>query len=274
MTTIIKSDHPFYDPSNLIPYAELDDAIIRPLTLGILDFSNPETYAGTGVISINDQLKSLTVDRSAAIANTAFPALVNGMLNIPTTASPKITLPSTFKLAADCTRMLAILWVKAPKTGWAASGSLYSMIGVLDNVTTTAQWGLGLQNSSGTIANLKFWYPASATSAGELTSANVNALLDGQLHQLAMEWEVNGSAFTVTIYIDGAVLATASGTYAGSINVPVTSPTMARAGSSFVTTYAAGVYLGRPSLWNLSGSDVLTSDILGDDVDAAAGYLA
>lgn len=281
MTTEILSDVPFYDPSNLIPFIELDDSIIRNITLGLIDFSNPDSYSGSGAVSANAQFRSLTVDRSVATANTALGSVTNGMLGIPSTVtSPKMTLPNTYLLPANCKRFLSIFWLKAPLSGWAASGAGYSIIGVLNNTTTTAQWGFIMTNNAGTIAQASVVFPVSATSAGQIniTGSALAAILDGNLHQVAIEWSVNDTAHTyaVSVYLGGAVIATGSGAYSDStINVPATAPAIGRASGSFVTIYAPNVSIGRPSLWNLTGrADLRTANILADDVDAASGYLS
>lgn len=280
MTTAILSDVAFHDPDNLIPYAELDDAIVRSLTRGLLDFSNPDCYSGSGAIAAGTVMQSLTTDRGAATAATALGAVTNGLLGLPNTVSgPKLNLPDTFKLPATCKKFLAILWLKAPKTGWAASGSLYSLMGVLNNVTTTAQWGVSLTNNTGTIAQANVYVPVSDTSAGTAFTVNgsaLDSLLDGTLHQLALEWEVDAVAdtYTARLYRDGAQVGIGTGSFtAATITVPATAPCIGRAGSSFLTAFAPGVYVGRPSLWDLSGSGRSVANILADDADAAAGYL-
>lgn len=281
MTTEILSDVAFYDPNNLIPYVELDDAIIRPATLALIDFSNPDSYSGSGAIGVNTQFRSLTTDRSVSTASTALGAVINGMLNIPNTVtSPKLTLSNTYLLPANCKRYLSIVWLKAPLTGWAATGASYSIIGVLNNTTTTAQWGLTLTNSAGTIAQASVQFPVSASSAGQINiqGSGLSTILNGSLHQFAVEWSVNDVAHTyaVTVFLDGVTIATGSGAFTDSaINVPATAPSIGRASGSFVTTYAPNVYVGRPSLWNLTNrADLKTASLLADDVDAASGYLS
>jgi len=279
MAVDILSDVDFFDPDNLIPYAELDDAIVRGVTLALLDFSNPDCHSGSGAIGSAAVFQSLTVDRANATTANAFDAIVDGMLKMPpAVSSPKVNLPASFLLPSTCERFLVILWVKAPKTGWPGSGSLISLLAAMTNSTTTAQWGLGLQNNAGTISNIKAWFPGSATAATEVTVAGgaLDALLDSALHQLALQWEVNadGTTYTARLLLDGAQVGLATGAYAGSINVPALTPVLGRASSSFITTYADGVWLGRPSLWDLTDSELTVAEALQSDVDAAAGWLA
>jgi hypothetical protein len=281
MTTQILSDAAFYDPNNLIPYIELDDSIVRGATLALLDFSNGDCYTGSGAIAPGAQMLSLTNDRAVATAATALGAVTQGLLGIPSTvASPKLNLPNSFLLPSTCRRFLSIAWLKAPASGWAASGSTYSLIGVLNNTTTTAQWGITLTNSAGTIAKATVIFPISASSAGalDISASALATILDGNLHQLAVEWSVNDVAhtYTVNVYSGGVKIASGSGAYTdASIVVPATTPCIGRAGGSFITTYAPNVYIGRPSLWNLTGrDDLVVANILADDAEAAGGYLS
>src|SRR5690606_6138400 len=146
------------------------------VTLAMLDFSNPNCHDGSAIVN-GTVFNSLTTDGADATAANALDAVANGLLKMPPAVSgPKVNLPSSFILPADCEHFLAILWLKAPKTGHAGTGSIYSLLGVLNNTTTTAQWGFGLQNNAGTINNLKFYYPASASSAGEATISSASII--------------------------------------------------------------------------------------------------
>lgn len=281
MTTEIISDINFFDPDNLIPFVELDDAIIRNLTLGLLDFGNIDTVAVSGPVPLGTSFTSLTNDRASAVSATLLGTISNGMLPFPQTVTgPKLNLPASFKLPASTKRFLSILWLKAPQTGWAASGSSYSLGGVLNNTTTTAQWGYTMTNSSGTLGNFAVVFPISGTSAGSLplSGAALSGTFDGNLHQLAFEWAVNTSnnTYSVTVYRDGVIIGSSTGAFtAATINVPAAStPSLGQASGSFVGTYAPNVSLGRPSLWNLTGKTNSIASILQADRDAANGFLS
>jgi len=281
MTTEIISDVAFYDPNNLIPYAEKDEAIIRGVTKGLLDWSNPECYTG-GAVSNGTIFTSLTSDESMAEAKNSFDAPTDGMLKInPTVSGPKIDLPSTFLLPAECNRFLAIIWLKSVKSGHAggASNSQLVLIGALTNTSTTAQWGIGFQVFSGSVSHFRGWVPASDSSAVDVTTTDggvIDHVFDEALHQIALEWAADADAGTyrARLYADRVVVAEKTGTYSGSILVPSLTPAIGRPSGNFNATYADGVHVGRPSLWDLTGTDLTTDEIMEADWDAAQGYLA
>lgn len=282
MTIEIVSDVAFNDPLNLIPFVEKDEAIIRPLTKGMLDFSNPECYAGSGAVAVNTKFNSLTSDAAQATANSAFPAVAGGLLKFAG-SQPKVTLPDSFKLPNTTKKFLVILWVKLPASGWqTASGNVaQSLMSYASNTGNLAQWFLQLQTIqvSGLLESFRFGAPASGstTAIEALNYPDSLALCDGNLHQLACLFDgaaVAGSR-AVSIFVD-KVLKQSSPAVAwdGSFNTPAAIPTIGYQ-QAFQANYPAdGVYLGRPSLWNLTGSGKSVAEILAADWDAAQGFLS
>ncbi|WP_288080611.1 hypothetical protein [Pseudomonas sp.] len=282
MTIEIVSDVNFYDPENLIPYLENDEAIIRNVTKGMLDFSNEETYAGSGAIASGTTFKSLTVDASIATAGSAFPAMSNGMLKF-LGASPKVTLPSTFKLPTTTKRFMAIFWAKLPASGYQTGSSnvLQSLYGYAANTSTLCQWAAVLSTFqvSGARNLMQFYYPASGGSASNLalSDAESAALCNGELHQIALLFDGESVAGMrqAKIYVDKVVKASsAQNTWDGTLNSPATDAVLGYM-TAFQSSYTAdGLFLGRPSVWDLTGTGKNPEDIIAADWNSAQGYLA
>ncbi len=282
MTIEIVSDVAFNDPLNLIPFVEKDDAIIRPLTKAMLDFSNPECYAGSGAVAVNTKFNSLTSDAAQATANTAFPAVAGGLLQFAG-LNPKVTLPDSFKLPNTTKKFLVILWVKLPASGWqTASANVYqSLLSYAANTSTLCQWAIGLTTvqATGAAVGLVFTAPISGGSAGgaSLTSGDTLALCDGGLHQVACLFDGESAAGfrQLSIYVDKTQKnLSVSSSWDGSFNTPAATPTLGMQ-TAFQANYPTdGVYLGRPSLWNLTGSGKSVAEILAADWDAAQGFLS
>lgn len=282
MTIEIVSDVNFYDPDNLIPYLENDEAIIRNVTKAMLDFSNPETYSGTGPISSGSTFKSLTADAALATTASAFPAVAGGMLKFAG-LNPKVTLPASFKLPSSTKKMLVILWVKLPSSGYQTGSAsvTHLLAGYAANTTTVCQWGICLTTfqATGLPNRLQFLFPNGAAGAGTLSLSDADslALCDGNLHQVACLWDgesVSGSR-SAEIYIDkvkkGSVAPSA---WDGTIIVPAASAAMGYV-AGFQGDYPSdGLYMGRHSLWDLTGSGKAPGDIIAADWDAAQGYLS
>lgn len=285
MTIEIISDVSFNDPSNLIPYLEKDEAIVRGVTKGMLDFSNTETYAGTDAIPVNTTMKSLTSDAGIATVGptTPFAAIEGGMLPMPVAGIPYLTLPDTFKLPSTCKKFVAIVWAKLPAGAWpnpGSGGNLFSIFGHMSNSTNLAQWGIAAKNSASTglPSDIIIYTPASSiTAVGVAMSAPAAlAAFDGNLHQFAIEWDGTTPGIVLRkAYIDRVpnVTSSPSGAWDNAIPTPAAA---VRIGScpAFQTVYPAGMFVGRPSLWDLTGSNLTTADVLQRDWDAAQGYLA
>jgi hypothetical protein len=288
MTTLIVSDSNFNDPNNLIPYLEKDEAITRGVTRGLVDFSNPACYSGTGPIASGAALTSLTIDASAGSFGAAFDAVANGMLpfskGIP---AAKINLPAPMKFTAAATKVLFVLWAKIPGTGWpiVAANPIWALFGVMANSSSKAQFGIsvGTNMSDGSVATVVFYVPSSgAASAGNVSLAagsTLSSITDGGLHQLAVVWDARSipGMQSTTLYVDKVKAAqVAPRTYDGSFNIPPSDgPTL-----GYSTAFNggdpmhAGVRLGRPGVWDLSSSQLDPVDIIAADFAAAQGYLS
>lgn len=281
MATEIVSDVGSTDTS--VPMLELDEAIYgwRSLCLGLLDFSNPDCYSGTGPVGIGTQAKSLTSDQSVGTAVTAWGAVLNGMLPFTAGGGNRFTLPNTFKLTAAVRHFLAVTWVKLPAGGYTSgSGNHYYLLAGEAVSSVNAQWGFQLTtNASGVPTQLTALVPGSASGSSDIyiaTGAALNALCDGNVHQLAVEWD-GSAATTLTkrLLIDGVVVASSTVAYDNSnIIQPAQLPCLGYPGQVYNTDFIAGMAVGRPSLWNLTGSSVLATDILVRDREAAAGYVS
>lgn len=289
MSLDIISDQNFYDPSNLIPYAELDDAIVRGITKGLLDFSNPETYAPAAAIPAAATMKSLTSDAGiATVGAPGFAAIANGLLDFghaDTATSKALTLPDTFKLPATSKRFAAILWVKIPTSGWqTASGNVTNqLLGWLDNTGSLAQWGITLVTvqATGVPGSLGFIAPSNGSigsgSQAFLSTPDTLALGDGAVHQVGVYFDGSaGTTRTMQISVDKVSKTTVSGAWDNSaLNTASTAaPGLGRRSAAFQAAYAAGTKMGRPSLWDLTGSSLTFADVLARDWDAAQGYIS
>lgn len=287
MTTLIVSDVNFNDPSNLIPYLEKDEAITRGVTKGLIDFSNASSYAGSGAIAAGTPINSLTVDNTAGSITTAFDPIINGMLpfskGVPNAA---VALPSTFKFTASVTKILYVLWAKIPASGWTvpASNLIWSLMGVLGNTGSAAQYGFSVQiDNTGALIKLSANVPSSgAASSGNinvLTGSALAALSDGNLHQLAILWDAKTTPGqqTTTLFVDGVSSVTNGPiTYDGTFNIPTSTPNLGVVSTAFqnATPPHTGLKIGRPGLWDLSNSTLTAAAILASDSLSASGYLS
>lgn len=285
MTTLIVSDSNFNDPNNLIPYLEKDEAITRGVTLGLVDFSNPACYSGSGAISAGAALTNLTSDATPGSFVTAFDAIQNGMLPFSKgIASAQVALPSTMKMLSVASKILCTAWVKVPATGWPTgqSNSIWALLGVMSNSGNQAQFGLALHVSSdGTVDTLYCYVPSSGSSStGNLTisaGSALSALTDGNLHQLAVVWDARSvpGMQSTTLYVDKVKTATvAPRTYDGTFNIPAAAPALGYSTAFSTAAPHAGLKLGRPGLWNLSNSQLDPVDIITADFSAAQGYVS
>lgn len=283
MTIEIVSDVAFNDPLNLIPFVEKDEAIIRPLTKGMLDFSNPECYAGSGAVAVNTKFNSLTSDAAQATANTTFPAVAGGLLKFAG-VQPKVTLPDSFKLPNTTKKFLVILWVKLPATGWQTANPnvIQSLLSYASNTSNLAQWVVSMSTvqATGVPNALSFVAPRNGGSAGTiswLTPGDTLSLCDGALHQIACVFDGESAAGFCqgSIYVDKTRKHLPAPTaWDGSFNTPAATPTLGYQ-AAFQQNYPTdGVYLGRPSIWNLTGSGKSVAEILAADWDAAQGFLS
>lgn len=284
MTTILVSDNEFYDPEGTIPFLEKDPAIIRSVTKALLDFSNQDTYVGSGAIASGTKFKSLTSGGEEATAGTAFAGVTGGMLEIDEAVlAPFVTLPDTFKLPSTTRRFVAILWVKLPNSGWQTTSTNINnaLIGYMNNSSTLAQWGIGVTTvqATGAINGLVAFLPLNSTSANGVGLTNADTLThvaDGELHQIAIYWdaETSGTTHTRKIFVDKVERSSSlAGPWSGNINTPSANVRLGTS-NAFQTTYADGVFLGRPSIHNLTGTGVFPESVIAADWDAAQGYLS
>lgn len=283
MTTQIISDINFTDPTNAIPFLERDDAIVRGVTRSLIDYSNPQSFSGAGSITAGQLATSLTSDLQTGASGSAFPAVAGGMVNFGGTDSKFWTLPDNFKLPNTCKRFLVIVWVKLPSSGYqTASGNTnQALIGYMNNTSTLAQWGFNLQTvqATGVVNQLNLLTPASggtfAAQDTTLVNADTLALCDGNLHQLAgyFDGESIAGQRIRAIYVDGVAKTSAQAGWDNGFNVPSANVRLGTA-SGYQGVYPSNFFLGRPSMWDLTGTAWTPAQILARDLQSATGFLS
>lgn len=282
MTIEILSNGAVYDPSGLIPYVEKDEAIIRALTKGMLDFSHPDCYAGSGAVASGTTFASLTSDAGVATAGTALGTVANGMLPMGSATSAHIALPDTFKLPNTTKKFLAIVWAKLPASGWPGTGATSnSLLAHASNTTTLGQWGIHIRHvlATGIPDALLFQSPKSgSTSIGvALSGVDTLAVCDGNLHQIACVWDGSTpGTLTRAVYVDkvSKTVSTPSEAWDNTFPTPTAVARLGACPAFQSKAPTAGITLGRPSLWNLTDSSKSVAEIIAADWDAAQGYLS
>lgn len=283
MTTQVVSDINFTDPSNLIPYLEKDDAIVRNVTKSLVDFSNTASLPTSGALPSGTTATSLTVDAGTGISSGPFPAVSGGLIDLGGT-SLAWNLPNTFKLANGCKRFLVICWVKLPSSGYQTGSANISqaIISNASNTSTLAQWFFNLTTvqATGLVANLQWGGPfnsSGATTYCNLTSGDTSTLCNGSVHQLAGYFDgenVGAGSAQGSIWMDGTQKVAGNlFTWDGSIIQPAST---ARFGTqtAFQQNYPTGFKVGRASMWDLTGTSWTPTQILARDSTAAAGYIS
>lgn len=277
MTTQIISDVNFTDPTNLIPYLEKDDAIIRGVTKFMYDFSNPATLNLAGAIPSGQVANSLTSDGGNGALTGALAALSGGMLDVGGTTGKAWALPATAKLPNTVRRFLAIVWAKVPAAGWQTGSSsvIESLMGYMSNTSSLAQWGLavGTVQATGLPAYIAILTPTNAGVGSQDSIPEALAYCDGNLHQFALYFDGESApgSRTRALYADKALVKSFTGAWDSTVNVPAAGANLG-VNTAFQANYAAGAKLGRCSMWDLTGTAWTPAQILQRDWDAAAGY--
>lgn len=281
MTTLIVSDTNFDDPTNLIPFLEKDDAIIRNVTMSMLDFSNSASLSVTGAISAGTAVTSLTSDAQTGSAVTALPAQADGLVDFGGSGL-YMKLPDNFKLVNGVKRFMVIVWVKLPATGYqtAAGNTSQAVISNASNTSSLAQWFVNLitVQATGVPNVVQCGFPSNGSARSvSMPNSETLALCDGALHQLALYFDGEGVGTGMSqgsAWIDGVQkVASSIVAWDGTIQQPASEPRLASQ-VAYQSSYPAGSKLGRPSMWNLTGTAWTPQQILQRDRDAAQGYLS
>lgn len=288
MALVLKTNENISDAAGVIPFLEKDAAIVRGVTLGLIDFSNPAClpagYSSGSLLANGASLQGLTAGAAAAVVsshNTPVIAgfdtgVTNGGLNGATSGSARIELPdANFALPVDgsVTRALIVLWAKIKNTGYLQNqGNPYVLIAGDSNSTPSSR-GLFRVNLSagGGLANAE-WIILGA----EAPSSALLPLVDGNLHQYAFEYIKSGSNVTVNLYVD-KVQRGSRVTVNPSFGTPLANKQ--RLFSDGAYNSASGIHSGnkiyRYAVHDLSSRpDLTAADMLARDWDATIGYVS
>lgn len=295
MSTFIYADTDPTQPSASIPYLEKDGVILRGVTKSMFDFSHPETYGAAGSMPIGTVFNNLVVGGGAGgvtgAGGTTFPPIFHGTvrtLGLVTGANgSNITLPDTFKLPSGTTRFLSILWLRMVKTGWPVVAQVNKAIaGWGTGVPSATQYAVtAVFDATGTISAFRWTVYGSnsgviQTSQLEITSTTIlNKILDGALHQIGCAYDIVSGTGTPSLYVDGELVATGTGTVITGLNMAGAAGQLfglASAGSVTQPGYhELDTRIGRPQIHDLSSrNDISFVSVLTQDKNSAAGYLS
>lgn len=261
-------------------YFENDEIIMRPATLGLLDFSNAVCYSGGTPIPAYANLLNLVHGGTNATNGPNSHTLETGMLKFTGAAentNDYVLLPTAeFSLPTGCKRALASVAVKLPASGYgipAASRSV-NLFGRLNNTASAninfAIWAL--INTSGSLQSVQ---GAMMGSAAVSASAQLALLTDGNVHVVSIyaDGETTAGTLVTRIYVDNILVATATNNAWDSV---VPQPTnLPRIGSYPATIYGpwGNIKIGRPMLVNLTGKTTVATDLIAQSVTLANAYL-
>lgn len=289
MSTFLITDAEPSNPPADIRYLEKDSAIVRGVTRALIDFSNPETYDGSGNIPLNTQFRNLVAGGSpAAIGSSGVygAPVYLGTLQSDNGAgggSVGYPLPLDFVFPASATHTLVGAWFRAPKSGYPASGTIsLPVLGVGAGGNASSQYALLVSGpNTGTANSLIARFRGSALNIDATINAGsvLDAILDGNLHQLMMSFSVVDGIGTVRLYVDKVLRATGSGAAVGHnvvANMTAALFTAPAYGSwNQPNTKVLNARIGRPQAHNLTGrNDVTVEALIAADWDGSQGYLA
>ena len=221
----------FSEPINpgAIPYAEQDAAIVRGVTRGFVDPSNPYCYSGSGLIDATTQLADLVNGGAPTVPSTSFgnPALSGGLLQVANASSGALLVPpAAFVLPANCKRALVGCWLKMPLNGYENTGTAYAGIMTVCTSTVPAnnQYILGVRIDNGTIVGVDKSF--SADGANRSAGSNpqfISEVFNGALHQVMLFIDTRSDQRVFKVFKDGALWAGVSQGWVSvdtNINVP------------------------------------------------------
>jgi len=294
MSTFMFADSDPIQPAAGMPYLEKDGAILRGVTKALFDYSNPETYAGTGSLPIGTVFNNLVVEGGAGgvtgAGGTTFPPIYRGTVRtlglITGVNGSNLTLPNTFMLPAASTRFLSVFWLRMARTGWPAVSVTKGLLGWGSGSPATTQYAVTVVfDATGAVSGLRWTvYGMSGVTVQtiqlQVTSVAVlEKIFDGALHQIGCAFEIIGGVGIPSLYVDGELVATGAGGAIASLNVAATQGQLFGLSSAGSVTqpgyHELDTRIGRPQLHDLtSRSEISFSDLLNRDKNSAFGYLS
>ncbi|HBS6450554.1 TPA: hypothetical protein MAM66_004503 [Klebsiella pneumoniae] len=261
-------------------YFENDEIIIRPATLGLLDFSNDVCYSGGTPIPAYSNLLNLVYGGTNATNGPNARTLETGMLKFDGTEpniNDYVLLPTDeFSLPAGCKRALASVAVKLPASGYGtpAANRYPLFFGRLNN-TAAANINFGIWGIISTAGVLTSVQGALMGSVPVSATAQLATLTDGNVHVVSVyaDGETTTGTLVTRIYVDNTLVATATNNaWDGVVPVPTNLP---RIGSYPATIHSpwGGQMVGRPMLVNLTGKTTVATDLIAQAVQLANEYL-
>ena len=274
-------------------YFEKDYAIRRGATKALFDVSNTDTTSNTGVFLNTAPLNNLVVSGTGATvagpgSGTGFPAIVTGTLRSSGAHGfAAINLPGDnhFYIPASETKVLVTFYLRMLKTGFSA-GYFPGLIGAGTGTGANTQWAFYVQDtgSDGTLDNatLRVRTPAGTNLDAALTGAALDALLDGDLHQVGLYMTRVADVGQCSIYVDGVLQIESSTSSMTAFNRPASSVAQAFTGPGLGyvcnpsgTNGLQDTRMGRFAVHYLTSSNLTVAEILADEAVAAAlGSLA
>lgn len=294
MSTFMFADTDPIQPAASIPFLEKDGAILRGVTKGLFDFSNPATYAAAGSLPIGTVFNNLVEGGGPAgisgAGGTTFQPIYHGTvrtLGLLTGASGSmVTLPPEFLLPAAATRFLDVFWLRMVKTGWPAVSVTKGLLGYGTGSPAVSQYGVTVViDAAGVVTELRWTVygvivAAVQTIQLKVTSAAIlNVIFDGALHQIGCGFEIIGGVGIPSLYLDGALVATGAGGPLTGLNVAATEGRLfsmsATGGVTQPGYHELDTRIGRPQLHDLTSRPELDFvDILARDKNSAYGYVS
>lgn len=218
----IKTNVTVVDTENTMAFLENDFAIVRGVTIGLVDFSNPQTFDGVDYVGVTipalTKAKSLVFSggESNGTANTN--PLVGGInanntVNLVGAANRYNFAKADFWFPDDATRVVFIMWANIPSAGYPnSSNSFLSILG--DTNGTSDNYGAILGNFTSSSAS-------AVLTALRLNVFKANISLDAvsraavtdELCQIAFDAEKVGSALNWKIYKNGVVIESGTTTF-------------------------------------------------------------
>ena len=261
-------------------YFENDEIIKRPFTLGFLDFSNELCYSGANPIPAYANIINLVNGGTNATNGPNTRVLETGMLKFSGTGpsvDDYVTLPvNEFSLPAACKRALVSVALSLPATGYGAqTTNRYPLFfGRLNNTAAdNINFGIwGIVSTAGVLTPVQ---GAALGSVAVSATAQLATLTDGGTHVVSVyaDGETTPGVLVTRIYVDNTLVATATNNaWNGVVPQPSNQP---RIGSYPATIHGPwnGMKVGRTLLIDLTGSSLIATDIISQQVALSTEYL-
>lgn len=275
----VKTNSVAVDPNNQLEFLEKDYAIIRGATIGLVDFSHPDTFSGADYTGINipggTAVKGLTNDAVDGAIPLEIPnGFSEGILTL--SASTYVSLPSAnFKPPVDGSvdRAVHCFWISVPKTGYPNSTN-NNVIVLGDDSTTSNNYGrlsgqFDMSTDDASLLKLDWIFYGSSIS---VPSTAIDALAEG-IHQVAFTFEVvDSETATVRMYLDNQLVATRTSTYNDIPNQGGSNFVLGD-GEAFNEFANDGLKFGRINIADLTNRpDISITDYIARDWEHAKGF--